>query len=189
MSRLRRWVRTIGPWASLVVTIVAWVLNVLDLFPRVAWQWIAIGSLGAFALLGYWRVSEVERELAKLKSNQQLELAIRRMQERGRSLMFQSGTIPRSDLLTAIDRIKAWTVQSEDELEAPAYLRHFRGTDGTGVFDEFEGLLAERYGGDIPAAQSFGANPLNEYLDIRINRLGEILFSLPGPSSKAMMLG
>ena len=116
------------------------------------------------------------------------------MSERGGKLKLTQTTVPSADLITRVDEVREWITEAEAILAKPNYVSHFRG-GSEGPFGELDGVL-ETYTdapGDPVAAirsvASIGTQMLNGFIDSWLQRIGEILFSLPGPNSKVARLG
>ncbi len=190
MSRRKSISRTAGIVASAFITVGALVFDVAGVFTDVAWQWWALGGFVIFAGLMGWRVHDQNLELADLKANQDFELALRRVSEHGKRLRMPKRTAAPKDLVLAVEEIRVWLSEAETVLVDPKYLSHFRGgTEGT--FTEIDDVKAQYLGDGFTSdsTSAVGTDRFNHFIDLRLHRIGEILFSLPGPASKVMRLG
>jgi hypothetical protein len=98
------------------------------------------------------------------------------------------------ELMRRINETSDWIMEVELLLTRRRFVRHFRG-ESDGATTELEAVIdAYADGAEDPlkAISSFsgvGTQRFNEFIDMRRQRLGEILFSLPGPNSKVARLG
>ncbi len=191
MEDVRASIRQGAVILTALITAVALGLDAIGVLSGVAWQWVALASFAVFVALVWWRVSELHTELDGLKGDQDFELLIRRLQERGEGLTSKATSRPTVDFVGQVVATKTWLTDCESELASrPELFSHFRG-DGEPSIDVLGRWLEKWYGPTEVWTVNAVMDPkrLNEFIEGRIERLGEILFSMPGPASKVTRWG
>ncbi|MBU0718584.1 MAG: hypothetical protein KJ749_10080 [Planctomycetes bacterium] len=165
------------------------------------WSLYALIGFVVFVALIYWRIydqwrrmNQIETEYAshleRLGGDQQFELAIRRLQERARSVA--DAVSADSDPWQWRGLVEEWTMDAEKVLEErnPNLIPSFRGGPPGRPMPP-DPLWEIKLLVQGPSQYERGKLPadVKRYVERRNKRLGEIMFSMPNPRAKGMMLG